>query len=123
MLVSFVLIAQTAATYAQKPAVKYIAVKAAEAQKTLKKRNIVILDVRTPEENAIAKIPGSVNHDFRSADFAQQLSALPKNKPYFVYCRSGSRSEKAVAMMRAMGFRKIYELEGGFLAYEKLQKN
>lgn len=77
--------------------------------------NLVILDVRTPQEFQAGHIAGAVNLDYYARDFPQKLAQLDKNKTYFVYCRTGNRSGNTVAMMRRMGFRHIYELRGGIL--------
>ena len=77
--------------------------------------NLVILDVRTPQEFQAGHIAGATNLDYYARDFPQKLSQLDKNKTYFVYCRTGHRSGNTVAMMRRMGFRNIYELQGGIL--------
>ena len=52
---------------------------------------VTIVDVRTPAEFASGHIDGAVNIDIEGADFASQISALPKDGAYAVYCRSGNR--------------------------------
>ena len=101
---------------------KYKAVPVEKADKIIGKKNMVVLDVRTPEEVAEGAIPGSINYNFNGPDFQQQLASLDKNKPYIVYCRSGKRSGKTIEMMKAMGFKKLYELNAGFPAYDAYKK-
>ena len=72
-----------------------------------------ILDVRTPEEYAAGHIEGAVNLDFYAADFRDGLERLDKSAAYFVYCRSGKRSEQATQMMEELGFSEVYNLSGG----------
>ena len=80
-----------------------------------KSTNGVILDVRTAIEVEDGKIPGATNIDiFKAQEFIDALEKLDKNLPYFVYCRAGSRSAKACAVMHQMGFEYTYNLEGGF---------
>ncbi len=79
--------------------------------------DLVVLDVRTPEEHAEAHIAGSTNIDFYAADFAAQLDQLDKDTPYFVYCRSGNRSAETITTMRELGFTEVYELEGGIVSW------
>jgi rhodanese-related sulfurtransferase len=79
----------------------------------------VLLDVRTPEEIEQGKIPGATPMNFKDADFETRLSALDKDKAYFVYCAVGGRSGKTVNLMKEKGFAKIYNLEGGFEAWKE----
>jgi rhodanese-related sulfurtransferase len=44
---------------------------------------------------------------------------LPKEAPVFIYCRSGKRSKKAAIQMDCLGFKKIFDLDGGYLAWKK----
>lgn len=74
---------------------------------------VTIVDVRTPEEFATAHIDGAVNIDVEGADFGAGIAALDPAKTYAVYCRSGNRSQVAVAQMSQAGFSHIYELETG----------
>jgi rhodanese-related sulfurtransferase len=115
---AFFLLAESSSSYAQQRKTKYIPVSVEKADKILAKKRMVILDVRTPEEVAQGFVPGAIFHNFNSPGFKNSLSNLPKNKPYFVYCRSGKRSGKAVEMMKEMGFKKVYEMNAGFPAYQ-----
>lgn len=121
-LFSILLYLGTTNTFAQTHKTKYTAVPVEKADKILAKKNMVVLDVRTPEEVAEGYIPGAINYNFNGPNFKEQLSALDKNKPYLVYCRSGKRSGKAIEIMKAMGFKKLYELNEGFPAYDAYKK-
>lgn len=77
--------------------------------------NIVILDVRTKEEFEEYNINGSINIDYYSDNFKQQLNQLDKNKTYLIYCRSGNRSGETLKIMEDLGFKIIYDLNGGFI--------
>ncbi|NPA30985.1 MAG: rhodanese-like domain-containing protein [Chloroflexi bacterium] len=79
--------------------------------------DFVILDIRTPQEFVAGHIQGARNVDFYAPDFKQQLSQLPKDKTYLVYCNSGNRSGQAMPMFRELGFREVYELKGGIQAW------
>lgn len=78
-------------------------------------KDLVVLDVRTPEEVAAGALPGAINIDLSSPDFTRQMAELDRDVPYFVYCRSGNRSAQAVKIMQDLGFGEIYELDGGIL--------
>lgn len=78
-----------------------------------------ILDVRTPEEVSEGHINGSVNIDFYDERFAEKIKPLPKDKEVYVYCRSGGRSAKAAIILQNNGFTKVYNLEGGIIAWQE----
>lgn len=75
--------------------------------------NSVLLDVRTPGEYASSHITSAINIDFENQTFLSEIKKLDTSKTYFVYCRSGNRSGKAIAIMKTNGFKNIYELRGG----------
>jgi len=80
--------------------------------------NPQLIDVRTPDEFSEGHLKNALNIDINGDDFEKQLQTLDKNAPVYVYCRSGGRSTKAVEQMKQMGFREIYELEGGILSWK-----
>jgi len=80
--------------------------------------DFVILDVRTPQEYSDEHLANSVNLDFYSEGFRDELNALDKTKTYVVYCRSGNRSGQAVAIMEKLGFQRIYDA-GGIVEWKK----
>ncbi len=62
------------------------------------------IDVRTAAEYSAAHIRGAKNLDISSPDFAHRVQGLDKGEKYYLYCRSGSRSQKATEYMRSQGF-------------------
>ena len=79
----------------------------------------VVLDVRTAKEFQAGHIPGAVNIDVNAADFQDKVAKLDKTKTYLVHCAAGVRSAKACDKMSQLDFPKLYNLEGGFRAWEK----
>ncbi|HSM01023.1 MAG TPA: rhodanese-like domain-containing protein [Acidimicrobiia bacterium] len=79
--------------------------------------DVVVLDIRTPEEYAEGHIQGSLNIDFYGADFPDRIGALDADHAYLVYCRSGSRSAQAMSVFEDLGFSEVFELEGGILTW------
>ena len=73
----------------------------------------VILDVRTLGEFEAGHIKNAIMLDIYSPSFRKNLSKLNKNKTYFIYCRSGSRSGDALKIMKKLGFTKVYNLKYG----------
>jgi len=81
--------------------------------------DFVILDVRTPGEYSQSHIESSVNIDFRSPSFKDEVGKLDRGKTYLLHCRSGQRSAGAAVVMEQMGFTDIYDMDGGMLRWEK----
>lgn len=81
--------------------------------------DLVLVDVRTQEEFAEGNIEGAKNINFYDADFKEQMQQYNKEKPIYIYCRSGARSAKAAKQLQEIGFKEIYDIEGGYLNWEK----
>lgn len=73
----------------------------------------IILDVRTPEEFNEGHIQYARLINFYDEDFKEQVNALDKQLPVYVYCASGVRSDKAATILKQEGFREVYVLEKG----------
>ncbi len=80
-------------------------------------RGAVIVDVRTPQEFAGGHVPGAINLPVEA--IAQWGDTLPKDKPVYLYCRSGNRSRQAAEYLKRKGYTNLYNLEGGVLAIER----
>ncbi len=79
----------------------------------------VILDVRRPSEFAEGHIKGSINIDWLDIEkFKAEAEKLDENKTYFVYCRSGKRSNAAAREMVKHGL-KVIDLQGGILLWKQ----
>jgi rhodanese-related sulfurtransferase len=77
-----------------------------------------LIDVRTPREFQAGHIKGAKNIDVMNpSSFDQQLGGMEKEAPVFVYCRSGQRSRNASKRMLKMGFSEVYDLKGGYMAW------
>jgi len=79
--------------------------------------NLVVLDVRTPEEYATGHIVNAANLDYYSPTFTEDLNNLDKTATYIVHCRSGVRSAWALDIMEGLGFREAYNMLGGILQW------
>lgn len=78
----------------------------------------LVLDVRTPEEFAEGHLQNATLKNFYAPDFKTQLEQMNRHQPTILYCRSGNRSGKTLALMRELGFRNVYEIKGGILAWQ-----
>lgn len=76
-----------------------------------------LIDVRTPGEFEKGHIKNAVNIDINNSAFETEIGKLDKSKPVFVYCLSGARSGNATRIMKNMGFKTIYDLEGGMMQW------
>ena len=92
-------------------------VDASSAAEAVDEVGTVVLDIRTPQEYAEARIDGAVNIDFYATDFADSIAELPRDGSYVMYCRSGNRSAEATKLMRDLGFEDVSELDGGILSW------
>ena len=77
--------------------------------------NVVVLDIRTPQEFNEGIIEGAINIDFYESSFAVTLDTLDKDAEYVVYCRSGNRSSQARKTFESLGFTNVTEIEGGIV--------
>lgn len=82
------------------------------------KTDEILVDVRTPEEYAEGHIKDALNINWHDPAFMDEMAKADKNKPVFVYCKSGGRSGQAAEALRGMGFKEVYDLEGGITAWK-----
>jgi len=76
---------------------------------------VQILDVRTLNELQEGYIPEAIHIDYFLKDFIVQCSSkLDKKKPLVVYCASGGRSSRACKELSRVGFKIIFDLDGGY---------
>ncbi|MBZ4683287.1 MAG: hypothetical protein PWP46_658 [Fusobacteriaceae bacterium] len=64
----------------------------------------IVLDVRTPEEYNNGHVANSINIDFYSNKFVENIKKLDRNKKYILYCRSGNRSGRTMYLMKELEF-------------------
>lgn len=96
---------------------KYLDLSTTDFEAGMKAPDAVLIDVRTAGEFAAKKIKGARNLDLTSPSFEQQVKNLPKDKAYYLYCRSGNRSGQACDIMADMGFSRLYNLGGGIVSW------
>jgi len=76
--------------------------------------DLFILDVREPHEYQICNLQGYL---IPLGDLPRRASELDSSREIVAHCRSGKRSADAVDFLRKAGFRKIWNLKGGILAW------
>ncbi|MEE8344813.1 MAG: rhodanese-like domain-containing protein [Woeseiaceae bacterium] len=83
--------------------------------------NAIIVDVRTPVEYEMSHITGAVNVNVQDESFQDMVVALDPNKTYIVHCTknpAGGRSSRALETLQSLGFKYLYSLEGGYVAWK-----
>lgn len=85
--------------------------------------DVVVLDIRTPEEFEQGNIPGAINIDYRSDDFRSKIEELDRSTHYLVHCASGGRSGSSLQTFQDLGFSRIYHLTNGYNAWSQETQN
>jgi rhodanese-related sulfurtransferase len=85
------------------------------ASRRQREPELVVLDVREPDEWAAARIEGATHIPMR--DLPTRLGELHRAAPIAVLCHHGARSEWVAAYLIANGFADVVNVEGGIAAY------
>ena len=96
------------------PAVQPLSV--AELRQRLDAGTVTVLDVRPPEARQLAPFAGAEVLDEASHD---RLAALPKDTPLAFLCHHGNSSRQAAEHFRQLGFRELFNVEGGIDAWSR----
>ena len=75
-----------------------------------------LLDVRTPEERAIAAIPGAV---LLNEEEAARIEGLPRDTRLVLHCHHGGRSQQAAEQFISLGFSQVFNVIGGIDAWSQ----
>ena len=81
--------------------------------------DMVILDLRTPDEFEMFFILGAVNIDCLHRSFKRKLALLGKDTEYLVHCHMGGRSLPALEIFKELGFKNIVHMDGGMRAWNE----
>jgi sulfur-carrier protein adenylyltransferase/sulfurtransferase len=76
--------------------------------------DLYILDVREVHEYQICNLGGNL---IPLGDLSRRVRELDSSREIVAHCRSGKRSAEAVELLRQAGFRRIWNLKGGILAW------
>ncbi|TAG93166.1 MAG: thioredoxin [Bacteroidetes bacterium] len=91
------------------------------SKKINENKDAQILDVRTSGEFAENHLTKAINIDWNGNDFLEKIKFLEKEKPVFVYCLSGGRSGSAAQKLTSLGFKEVYNMEGGIAKWKANQ--
>lgn len=90
-------------------------------KKVIVGKDVLLYDVRTSKEYKQGTINNAKNVDFFDRKtFLRVFDKMDKDVPVYLFCRSGNRSNKAAQLLTKQGFTKIYDLEGGYIAWKNL---
>ncbi len=102
---------------AQQAAIKNV--NSTDFKNLIAKKNGVLLDVRTLYEFESGHLKEADQLNYYSFSFKDNLLLLPKDKPIYVYCRTGYRSKKTVEILIKNGYKKVYNLQYGIKEWEE----
>jgi len=86
-----------------------------ELKPLLDRKQVCLLDVRQPEELAIARIEGAVHIPLN--ELPARLGELDRTRPVVALCHHGVRSEMAGRLLERSGFADVAHLSGGIDAW------
>ncbi len=94
----------------------------AEAERRLREgdpdgRKPLLVDVRNMDEFVEARVPGA--KFIPLPEFGARFEELPRDRPLFLFCRSGSRSGAATAHLVRLGWSDVANVNGGLIAWQR----
>ncbi len=90
---------------------------APELAQRVKQNHLKLVDVREPHELQISKLPDATNIPL--GQLAARLSELDSAQEMVLFCKSGSRSARALELLVSAGFKKVKNLKGGINAWAR----
>lgn len=92
---------------------------AATFKEAITTEKVQLVDVRTKLEYRSGHIENAVNIDFFDrANLNENFAIFDREQPIYLYCRSGNRSQRTAKKLLEIGFKKIYDLKGGYKAWK-----
>lgn len=90
-----------------------------EATRLMNSGNALVLDIRDTGEFSGGRIPKSKNIPL--AEIEKRIDEITKfkDKPVVVTCRANTRSGAATRLLKQRGFSDVYQLAGGFVAWQQ----
>lgn len=83
----------------------------------VRQAEIVLLDVREPEELELASLDDSLHIPMMQVP--TRLAELPRDKALVVMCHGGGRSRRVAEFLAANGFERVFNLGGGIDAWSR----
>ena len=76
--------------------------------------SVTLLDLREPDEVIVSGFADALNIPF--GDIGKRLDEVPKDRPVYVFCRTGDWSAEVAEILADRGY-DVYDLAGGYKAY------
>ena len=89
-----------------------------EFKEAMKAPDVLLIDVRTPQEYKSGHIAGSINVDWTAPNYEEQFAKLDSSKHLLLYCGIGGRSDQAREYLQDRGYR-VQDLEDGIKAWKE----
>ena len=81
--------------------------------------NLVVIDVRESGEYLIGHLPKAISIPRGLLEFRIGYVTKDPNRPILIYCLTGGRAALAVKSLEKMGYKKVYNMKGGYKAWKK----
>ena len=76
-------------------------------------KEILLIDVRSPQEYKEFHLEGAINLPLYDIEEKARKQIKRKDTPMMIYCQSGSRSKRAIQILKQEGYENLYEIKGG----------
>jgi NADPH-dependent 2,4-dienoyl-CoA reductase/sulfur reductase-like enzyme/rhodanese-related sulfurtransferase len=80
--------------------------------------DFILLDVRTPVENRVARIAYPRHHFIPLGKLRERAEELPREKEIVAYCKTSLRGYEAMRILKGAGFQKASFLDGGITTWQ-----
>lgn len=82
-------------------------------------KDMVILDVREPNDHALSRIEGAMNIPRGVVELEIEETVPDKNTTIVAYCGGGGRSAMVADVLQEMGYTDVYSLQGGYKQWKE----
>lgn len=90
-----------------------------QATQMINRQDAVVIDIREDAEYAKGHVIGARHIPLSQLDSRVRELQKFKSRPLIAYCETGNRSAQAVSVLRKHGFEKVFNLAGGFAAWQQ----
>lgn len=78
-------------------------------------KNLMVIDVREKNEYNTGHIKSAIL--LPTSEIRSRVNEIPKDKKFVLVCASGARSSQVAAWLVQMGYKEVYNLEGGLSSW------